>query len=102
MSKSFAFAETFADLSIPGLDYGVVIEGEMIMELDDGSATKMLRGDVAVQRGTMHAWKNASDTEWARMLFVLQDCKPLIVGGERFKEDLGIGTNVLQKSGNDD
>jgi quercetin dioxygenase-like cupin family protein len=83
------------------LDYGVVLEGALHMELDDGTKTLMTRGDVAVQRGTMHAWINASETEWARMLFVLQDCKPLILGGERFKEDLGHGTAVFGRSGND-
>lgn len=83
------------------LDYGVVLEGSIFMELDDGSRTLMKKGDVAVQRATMHAWKNASETEWARMLFVLQDCKPLLIGGERFKEDLGNGYNVFPESGND-
>ena len=83
------------------LDYGVVLEGNILMELDDGSVTPMARGDVAVQRGTMHTWKNASEIEWARMLFVLQDCQPLVVGGEMFKEDLGPGYSVFPKSGND-
>lgn len=76
------------------LDYGVVLEGAMLMELDDGSVTKMVKGDVAVQRATMHAWRNASETEWARMLFVLQECKPLSVGGEKLGEDLGKGKHV--------
>lgn len=83
------------------LDYGIVIEGEMIMELDDGSRTHMLRGDVAVQRATNHSWINASETEWARMFFVLQDCKPLTVGGQRMKEDLGEGKAIFHESGND-
>jgi quercetin dioxygenase-like cupin family protein len=84
------------------LDYGVVLEGSMIMELDDGSKTAMKKGDVAIQRGTMHTWHNASETEWARMLFVLQDCQPLLVGGQRFKEDLGhTGYSVFPSSGND-
>jgi quercetin dioxygenase-like cupin family protein len=83
------------------LDFGVVLEGQIIMELDDGSKTLMNRGDVAVQRATMHTWKNASETEWARMLFVLQDCQPLLIDGQRFKEDLGIGHSVFPKSGND-
>lgn len=83
------------------LDYGVVLEGEMVMELDDCSKTLMKKGDVAIQRATKHAWKNASDTEWARMLFVLQDCKPLLVDGQRFKEDLGDGHSVFPNSGND-
>lgn len=83
------------------LDYGVVLEGSVVMELDDGSKTILNKGDIAVQRGTMHAWRNASETEWARMMFVLQDCKPLLIGGERFKEDLGHGYSVFPKSGND-
>jgi alkyl sulfatase BDS1-like metallo-beta-lactamase superfamily hydrolase len=83
------------------LDYGVVLEGNVLMELDDGSNTPMTRGDVAVQRATMHAWKNASQTEWARMLFVLQDCQPLIISGQRLKEDLGHGAKAFGSSGND-
>jgi len=83
------------------IDFGVVLEGEIIMLLDDGSSTPMTKGDLAVQRATKHSWKNASDTEWARMMFVLQDCKPLVVGGERFKEDLN-GSAVFTPSGNDD
>ena len=78
-----------------------MLEGVLEMELDDGSKTLMNRGDVAVQRGTMHAWINASDTEWARMIFVLQDCQPLLIGGQRFKEDLGHRTAVFGQSGND-
>ncbi|KAK5235878.1 hypothetical protein LTR47_003353 [Exophiala xenobiotica] len=85
------------------LDYGVVLEGEIIMELDDGSKTLMRKGDIAVQRATMHTWKNASETEWARMLFVLQDCKPLLVGGQRLQEDLGhVGYDIFPSSRNDD
>ncbi|KAH8897751.1 hypothetical protein GQ53DRAFT_778036 [Thozetella sp. PMI_491] len=83
------------------LDFGVVVEGSVIMELDDGSATRLSQGDVVVQRGTMHSWKNASESEWARIAFVLQDSKPLLVGGERFKEDLGVGHTIFSKSGND-
>ena len=84
------------------LDYGVVLEGDMIMDLDDDSETHMTREDVAVQRATMHAWRNASQTEWARMLFVLQDCQPLEVGGKRLKEDPGTGSALFAKSGNDE
>lgn len=85
------------------LDYGVVLEGEVYMDLDGGEAeTRLLkRGDVAVQRGTMHSWRNASDTTWARMLFVLQGSEPVVVGGERLKEHLGIATEDLLASGND-
>lgn len=83
------------------LDFGVVVEGEVDMLLDDGSSTRVRRGDVAVQRATMHAWRNPSSTEWARVVFVLQDTQPLVVGGQRFGEDLGRGTEGLPASGND-
>lgn len=70
------------------LDYGCVLEGEVKLLLDSGEERIMKRGDVAVQRGTMHQWINQSKTEWTRMLFVLQESKPLEIAGERFGEHL--------------
>ncbi|KAI0844244.1 hypothetical protein F5Y00DRAFT_266779 [Daldinia vernicosa] len=84
------------------LDFGILIEGELEMKLDDGSITNMKRGDIAVQRATMHAWRNPSTTNWARMVFVLQDTQPLFIGGKKFGEDYGRGTQDLPPSGNDD
>ena len=83
------------------VDYGIVLEGTIESVLDSGEVQTMKRGDVMVQRATMHAWRNPSKTEWARMIFCLQDCKPLYIGGERFGEDLGRGTEGLPSSGND-
>lgn len=82
------------------LDYGIVLEGSIDMVLDSGEVHSMKRGDVAVQRATFHQWLNTSNTEWARMMFVLQDCKALEVGGEVVGEDLGHGLNFLPPSGN--
>jgi mannose-6-phosphate isomerase-like protein (cupin superfamily) len=42
------------------IDYLVVISGEMIMEMENGS-TLLKQGDCIVQRGTNHAWVNVSD-----------------------------------------
>ncbi|KAL2167699.1 hypothetical protein VTG60DRAFT_918 [Thermothelomyces hinnuleus] len=70
------------------LDYGVVLEGEVDMVLDSGDRRTLRRGDVAVQRATQHQWVNRSQTQWARMLFVLQDCKRLVVAGQDVGEDL--------------
>ncbi|MEO5797307.1 MAG: cupin domain-containing protein [Rhodoferax sp.] len=53
------------------VDYGVVLDGEMTLVLDD-SATLLRQGDVVVQRGTNHAWANRSG-RMCRMLFVLVD-----------------------------
>lgn len=70
------------------LDYGVVVEGEVEMVLDDGVVKTMRRGDVAVQRGTNHGWRNTSETEWARMFFVLQECQKVSIGGKELGEDV--------------
>lgn len=83
------------------IDFGIVLEGTVELELDDGSKTILMRGDVAVQRATQHLWNNPSKTEWARLLFVLQDVQPLIVNGQRYKEDLGSGLGIVPSSGND-
>ncbi|KAH7016426.1 uncharacterized protein B0I36DRAFT_298770 [Microdochium trichocladiopsis] len=71
------------------LDYGVVLEGNVELVLDSGETRVLKRGDIAVQRATMHAWRNLSDTEWVRMLYVLQPVQPFSVNGKKVKEDLG-------------
>lgn len=71
------------------LDFGVVVEGEVVLVLDSGEEKLLRRGDVAVQRGTNHAWRNNSQTEWARMLYFLQEAEPLVVGGSELEEDYG-------------
>jgi mannose-6-phosphate isomerase-like protein (cupin superfamily) len=60
------------------VDYGVVIEGELTLVLDD-SEVQLKVGSVVVQRGTNHAWANRSGRP-CRMLFVLVDgaCDPSI------------------------
>jgi quercetin dioxygenase-like cupin family protein len=53
------------------VDYGIVLDGEVVLVLDDGE-TVLRAGDVAVQRGTSHRWENRSDRT-ARMAFILID-----------------------------
>ena len=53
------------------VDYGIVIDGEMTLVLDD-SEVLLRPGSVVVQRGTNHAWANRSGRP-CRMLFVLVD-----------------------------
>jgi uncharacterized cupin superfamily protein len=55
------------------VDYGIVVFGEIVLVLDDGSRTRLQAGDVVVQRGTDHAWENPSETNPARMAFILLD-----------------------------
>lgn len=52
------------------IDYDIVFDGEIVLELDDGQTVYLQRGDVVIQHGTRHAWRNRSDRN-ATMLFVL-------------------------------
>ncbi len=53
------------------IDFGIVIEGELTLLVDDGEATVGV-GDVVVQRGTNHGWVNRTDRP-CRIAFVLID-----------------------------
>jgi quercetin dioxygenase-like cupin family protein len=53
------------------VDYGIVLDGEVVLVLDD-SETTLRAGDVAVQRGTSHRWENRTDQP-ARLAFILID-----------------------------
>ena len=77
------------------LDYGIVLEGDVALELDDGAITPLSPGDVVVQRGTMHAWINRGATP-ARMVFVLLDAKPATVAGQPLDAALN-GTGNVEK-----
>ncbi|KAF4984075.1 hypothetical protein FZEAL_654 [Fusarium zealandicum] len=81
------------------MDYGIVLEGEVNLALDSGESRQLKRGDVAIQRGTMHQWVNPSGHEWARMVFILQESKPVKVNGTTLKEDYGDLTGVIRPSG---
>ena len=54
----------------PTVDYGVVLDGEVWLELDDGKTVHLKEHDVVVQNGTRHAWRNKG-TKPATMAFVL-------------------------------
>ena len=59
----------------PSLDYCYVIEGTIVAVLDD-EERELSAGDVLVQRGTNHGWRNESGRP-CRVLFVLIDAEPL-------------------------
>jgi quercetin dioxygenase-like cupin family protein len=64
------------------IDYGIVLAGDVVLVLDDGSETQLHAGDVVVQRGTDHAWANRTE-KTSRMAFILVD--------GRFTEDIPAG-----------
>lgn len=56
------------------VDYDIVLDGEVWLELDDGLQTRLNQGDIVVQCGTRHAWRNKSDRN-ATLCFVLIGAK---------------------------
>ena len=52
------------------VDYGIVISGEVWLEVDTGARTRLEPGDVVVQLGNRHAWRNPG-TNPAVIAFVL-------------------------------
>jgi len=53
------------------IDYGIVVEGELVLIMDEGETT-VRAGDIVIQRGTNHGWANRSDRN-CRIVFVLID-----------------------------
>ena len=56
------------------VDYAIVFDGEMWLELDDAKTIHLKKGDVVVQNGTRHAWRNKSNAP-VTMLFFLNGAK---------------------------
>ena len=56
------------------VDYVIMLEGAIDMEMDDGFEVHLEAGDVLVQRGTYHSWTNRG-TVPCRLAAVLVDAK---------------------------
>jgi quercetin dioxygenase-like cupin family protein len=52
------------------VDYGILLDGELWLEVDGGEARCVKPGDIVIQNGTRHAWRNRTDRP-ATMVFVL-------------------------------
>lgn len=66
----------------PTVDYGIVLDGEIWLELDDGETVHLKTHDVIVQNNTRHAWRNKS-TAPTKMAFVLLGGSPSGASRER-------------------
>jgi mannose-6-phosphate isomerase-like protein (cupin superfamily) len=53
------------------IDFEVVLEGEVWLELDDGAEVHLKVGDTVVQNGTRHAWRNRGDTPARLAVFLI-------------------------------
>jgi mannose-6-phosphate isomerase-like protein (cupin superfamily) len=66
----------YMDTSDPGMhttdtiDFEVVLEGSVVLELDDGAEVTLNPGDTVVQNGTRHRWKNPGTTPARMAVFI--------------------------------
>ena len=58
------------------IDYIIILSGQLELELDDGAKTLIGPGDIVIQRGTIHRWRNPSDSETCRGVMVLTEARP--------------------------
>ncbi len=52
------------------IDYGIVLDGEIELELEDGAKRTIGQGGIIVQRGTNHLWRNTTSKP-VRIAFIL-------------------------------
>lgn len=68
------------------IDYGIVMSGSIELELDEGAVKTCSEGDIIVQRGTIHLWRNPSLTKICRIVFILTEAKPFEVDGKPLED----------------
>lgn len=68
------------------IDYGIVMSGEIELELDDGQVTTVREGGIIVQRGTNHLWRNVTDAP-CRIAFILIEAPAYLHDGQPLPED---------------
>jgi len=68
------------------IDYGIILSGEVELELDDGATTRLGPGDIVVQRGTIHLWRNPSTSQACRIVFVLTEAAAYRHEGQELAE----------------
>jgi hypothetical protein len=56
----------------PTVDYAIIADGALTLELDDGVIAEVSAGDIVIQQATRHAWRNRSDRP-ATVIFVMID-----------------------------
>jgi quercetin dioxygenase-like cupin family protein len=67
------------------IDYGIVINNEIELELEDGAKKTIRAGGIIVQRGTNHLWRNKT-SQPTRIVFVLIEAPPYVHDGKPLPE----------------
>ena len=67
------------------IDYGIVMNNEIELELEDGAKRTIRAGGIIVQRGTNHLWRNTTSKP-TRIVFVLIEAPPYVHDGKPLPE----------------
>ena len=70
------------------IDYGIVMSGEIELELDDKIFKTVGIGGIIIQNGTIHKWRNPSPSKICRIIFVLTEAKPFEVNGVPLTDEM--------------
>jgi len=62
------------------IDYGIVLKGEIELELEDGAKKTVREGGIIIQRGTNHLWRNTTDAV-CRIAFILIEAPAYLHNG---------------------
>ena len=65
LSKLPGLAEKFEENGMhttDTIDFGVILEGALVLKLDDEQTVALSAGDIVVQNGARHGWSNPGDT----------------------------------------
>jgi uncharacterized cupin superfamily protein len=52
-------------------DFGVLLSGNIVVEVDDGAEVLLSPGDVVVQNGTRHRWRVVGDVPATMAAFII-------------------------------
>jgi quercetin dioxygenase-like cupin family protein len=70
------------------IDYGIVMSGEIELELDDKIFKKVGIGGIIIQNGTIHKWRNPSNDIICRIVFILTESKPFELNGIPLSDEM--------------
>jgi quercetin dioxygenase-like cupin family protein len=68
------------------IDYGIIMSGTIELELDNKEFKTLRPGNIIVQRGTIHKWRNPDAETICRIVFVLTEARPFQLNENALQE----------------
>ena len=65
-----------------------MISGVLELELESGESVRLAPGDLIVQRGTNHLWRNPSKDEPCRIVMAMVEAHPIQIDGRELPDTL--------------